>query len=183
MGCYDKKKLTCGTKQYATCVYYEGCCIPEWSELSDENCITLEETTTDTYHHLNAIYENIDLSELGNDCIDYEEEEPGKIKVKEAIKKLEELYCDMQDQLPDSPGAFCPDLDYGTLVDDCSVAPTVSNQCAFNQFVIDQLISIRALIAASTPNDGILTISKNGNPVGTFTANQSGDTTINIITP
>lgn len=182
MGCYDKKKLTCGNKQYSVCIYHEDP-IPEWSDLSGESCVTLQETTTDTYHHLDVIYDNIDLSELGADCIDYEEEEPGKIKVKEALKKLEELYCDMQEQLPDSPGAFCPDLDYGTLVDSCSVEPTVNNQCEFNQFVLDQLMSIRNLITASAPNDGTLTISKNGTPVGTFTANQAGNATINILIP
>lgn len=182
MGCYDKKKLTCGNKQYSVCVYHEDP-IPEFSDLSGESCVTLQETTTDTYNHLEIIYDNIDLSDLGDDCIDYEEEEPGKIKVREAIKKLEELYCDMQDQLPDALGPFCPDLDYGTLVDNCAVAPTVNTQCEFNQFVLDQLMSIRGLITASTPNNGTLTISKNGTPVGTFTANQSGDTTINITTP
>lgn len=144
MGCHNRKKVSCGIKQYATCVYYEGC-IPDFSELTNEDCVTLEDTTEDIYNHIEIIYENIDLSELGNDCIDYEEEEPGKIKVKEALKKFEELICDIQEQLPEET-TFCPDLDYGSLVDACNVSPTIDTQCKFNQFLLDQLIEIRTLI-------------------------------------
>lgn len=182
MGCYDKKKLTCGTKQFAPCVYYENPDIPEWSDLAGENCVTLDDTTTDIYHHLDEIYDNIDLTELGNDCIDYNEEEPGNIKVKEALKKFEELLCVIQEQLPE-PTTFCTDLDYGTLVDSCEVAPNINSQCEFNQFMLDQIIEIRSLIETNTPNNGILTISKNGTPVGTFSADQSGNSTINILIP
>ncbi len=145
MGCHDKKKLTCGVKQYAACVYYEGCCIPEWSELTDEDCVTLEETTTDIYHHLDLIYDNIDLSLLGDDCIDYEEEEPGVIKVREALKKFEELICNLQDSMPEET-EFCPDLDYGSLVDTCDVPPVINTQCEFNQFLLDQIIELKSLI-------------------------------------
>lgn len=41
----------------------------------------------------------------------------------------------------------------------------------------------KAVDGAGTPNDGVLTIQQNGTTLGTFSANQSGNTTINIQAP
>lgn len=48
---------------------------------------------------------------------------------------------------------------------------------------ITELTNNAGYITASDVKDGTLTIQKNGTLVGTFTANQAGDTTVNLIIP
>lgn len=95
----NKRKHNCGSrKNQAVCVFYEGY-IPEYSDLNDSDCIVLEETTEDLYNIIDDLKEDLNLEDLGNTCIDYDEEDNGNIKVKEALKKHEELICDLQEEL------------------------------------------------------------------------------------
>jgi hypothetical protein len=93
--CGNKVKNTCGEKVYATCVYYEEN-VPVFSGLSSlveaGGCVTLEETTDDTYELIGAIKDEIDLSELGEDCLSYVQE-GGKTIVKNVLIKYEEEIC------------------------------------------------------------------------------------------
>ena len=95
--CGNKIKHTCTEKNYATCIYYE-LEVPTFSSLVGEDCITLEETTEDTYNILGDILNDIDMSELGDNCIDYAPSRQG-LKVKEVILQLEQEICDLKDRV------------------------------------------------------------------------------------
>lgn len=70
MGCNGASiKNTCGTKQYATCVYYEKE-VPAFSSITD-SCITLEDTTLDIYNILGDIKDELNLSGLVGSCLTY----------------------------------------------------------------------------------------------------------------
>ncbi|MCA9749280.1 MAG: hypothetical protein KC414_09245 [Romboutsia sp.] len=118
--CKTKRKHTCGKKIQAVCTYYESY-IPESSELHDSDCKTIEETTEDLYHITEDIKDNINLEDLGSDCLDYEEEEVGKIKVREVLKKHEEEICLLKESVGDTDGINfdISDIDTACLVDEC----------------------------------------------------------------
>ena len=59
MTCYKKNKHACGTKNYATCIEYQGN-LPEFSLLED--CVDLEETTEELYTLIGDIKEEIDVT-------------------------------------------------------------------------------------------------------------------------
>lgn len=94
--CGNKVKNTCGEKVYATCVYYEEV-VPAFSSLAEEDCITLEQTTGDTYELIGAIKDEIDLSDLtggGVPCnLTYAPDENGNTVVKNVLLKYEEEIC------------------------------------------------------------------------------------------
>lgn len=117
MGCgkYDISS-TCGDRYYATCTFYQTE-LPEWSELKDQNCVTIEETTEELYKAVTEIKDQLDNSEPSEGCIEY----------------LIECFSSP------SNGVFCPNLDYGDLIDpdDCDGKPTT--WCEFAQFVLNLL--------------------------------------------
>lgn len=127
MGCNDKISRTCGKKINAKCVDYEGE-LHDNTQLEQCECHNVEEVIEDMNLALNEIYESIDLSDLGDSCIDYEEVD-GKIQVKEALKKLEECICELKDQVEDTDNEGCPaifsadisclGLDFMCLTDPC----------------------------------------------------------------
>lgn len=122
MGCKDTdRKHTCGTKLNARCTYYDKV-IPECSDLSASDCVTIEETTEDTYKMVCELKDGDDLTALGDACIDYEEAIVGEIKVKEALEKHEELICALQavNDAGDCPiDISCMNLDTSCLEDSC----------------------------------------------------------------
>jgi hypothetical protein len=88
--CGSKIKHTCtGNLQYSTCVQYE-LELPSFSELGE--CVSIEETTEELYNLVGEIKEETDLSELGNECLDYVLEE-GKVIVKNVLLKHEQEIC------------------------------------------------------------------------------------------
>lgn len=89
----NKVKNTCGTKNFAMCISYEGT-INSISEYTNEDCLSIEETTQDIYNQL----EQLDLSELGESCLEYVEED-GKILVKNVLKKYEEEICYLKNKV------------------------------------------------------------------------------------
>ena len=93
--CGNKVKHTCSEKNYATCVYYE-LEVPDFSSLVNQDCITLEETTEDQYNILDGIKSEIDLSALGQDCINYG---INPKTVKSVLLKYEQEICDLKDRV------------------------------------------------------------------------------------
>lgn len=93
--CGNKVKHTCSEKNYATCVYYE-LEVPDFSSLVDQDCITLEETTEDQYNILDGIKSEIDLSALGQDCINYG---VNPKTVKNVLLKYEQEICDLKQKV------------------------------------------------------------------------------------
>lgn len=96
--CGNKVKHTCAEKNYATCVYYE-LEVPSISSLVDQECITLEETTEDQYNILVDIKSEIDLSDLGENCLTYVETPEGKVVVKNVLLKYEQEICDLKNRV------------------------------------------------------------------------------------
>lgn len=130
---------SCGDRYYATCTFYQTE-LPEWSSLSTQNCVTLEETTEELYEEITDIKDELDNSELTGGCINFLSEDP---KQKDVNIAFQEKICEISEQLNkiSSPinGLFCPNLDYGDLIDpsDCDGEPTT--WCEFAQFVLDIL--------------------------------------------
>lgn len=129
-GCRQNRvKDTCGTRFNAECVFYDRY-IPEYSSLLDEECITLAETTEDIYYILDGIKSEIDLTDLGKSCLEYDTEEIGKIKVKEALLTHEQELCEIKETLQTLGEAGCCEditdwnLDTGCLQDPCEVGFT-----------------------------------------------------------
>ena len=93
MNCHNKIKHTCSTTNYSTCVHYEGSVNTD-SELVNETCLDLEQTTQDIYNQL----ENLDLSALGDLCLSYTTV-GGKNIVKNVLLKFEEEICNLKEEL------------------------------------------------------------------------------------
>ena len=91
--CNQKIKATCGVTNFATCIYYEST-INTDSELDDNTCLTIEETTQDIYNQL----ENLDLSALGDLCLSYTTV-GGKNIVKNVLLKFEEKICELSEKV------------------------------------------------------------------------------------
>lgn len=132
---------TCGERTYATCVFYQTD-LPEWSELVEQNCVTIEETTEELYNEIDKLKDSLDTSELGNDCIDYTTNDDGDILIKDVLLVFEEKICDLESKSEGagSPGSqFCSNLDFGDLIDpnDCDGKPTT--WCEFAQFILNKL--------------------------------------------
>jgi hypothetical protein len=105
----NKIKNSCtGNKTYAACTIFEGD-VNEDSALFEDSCDpSLEETTQDLYDQIGAIKNNQDLSDLGNACLEYVEDEDGKIIVKNVLIKLEEEICTLKTEIETLKNtAFC----------------------------------------------------------------------------
>lgn len=90
-----KIKYTCGSITPATCVKYETN-LPTFSEI--ENCPSIEETTAEIYTLIGQIKADLDLTELGEDCLTYTQV-GGKIPVKNVLLKIEEKVCQLQEEI------------------------------------------------------------------------------------
>lgn len=97
MSCTPKLSNTCGIMQYATCVYYE-ITVPAFSSLIDEECYTVEEALADLYQLMGGIKEEIDLSALTDNGLEYTLED-GKILVKNALSDHAEAIVKLQESV------------------------------------------------------------------------------------
>lgn len=134
----NKIKHTCGSKNYSTCIDYEGTVNVD-SELDDNSCLTIEETTQDIYNQL----ENLDLSALGELCLDYVTVE-GKNIVKNVLLKHEEKICELEARVLELETTdICNklittcNLDFGDLVTACGDQPTTLAEVL--QIILTQL--------------------------------------------
>ncbi len=130
MGCSDKIRQRCGVKTYAPCVDYEKE-IPNWSNLSDETCVSVEDTIDDLYTNVGDIKEEIDLSGLGGQCLTYIADP----KVKDILKKYEDEICLLKEQvLTLQTTAVCNidvtqcGIDLSSLEDNCNNPITTLGQ-------------------------------------------------------
>lgn len=122
----NKIEQTCGTKQYASCTEFEG--TPnQVSPLSDDCSLSIEETTQDIYTQL----EEINLSELGETCLEYILDSEDKIIVKNVLLKFEEQICLLKEQVESLQTTdICQknitscNFDFGELVPQCEGSVT-----------------------------------------------------------
>lgn len=105
----------------AECVSYEGT-TNTTSELSEDCSLSVSEAIQDIYTQL----EEIELSELGDNCLEYVETEEGKIIVKNVLLKFEEEICTLKEKVETLQNtAICEtsisgcDFNFNGLVDDC----------------------------------------------------------------
>lgn len=111
MGCSNKIKHTCVDSMKAECVDYEGT-VNSQSELIDEGCLSIEDTTQDIYNQL----EEIDVTDI-DDCLEYAETD-GKILIKDVVKKHGEEICLLKEQLETLEGtAICDTVISGCGID------------------------------------------------------------------
>ena len=89
----NKIKHTCGERTYLICAEYEGNVNTD-SSLVDVDCKNGEEVIQDIYNQL----DNLDLSELGELCLEYTQES-GKNIVKNVLLKFEEEICNLKEEL------------------------------------------------------------------------------------
>lgn len=124
----QKIKYTCGIPTQATCVTTEV--TPnEQSSLTEETCLDQEQVNEDVYEQLGDIWSEVDLTALGELCLDYTLES-GKIIVKNVLLKYEEKICELQSRIVELeerelcsfPISGC-EFELGELVDECGEQP------------------------------------------------------------
>ena len=135
----NNRKYSCGDKISSICTIYDGG-LPIWSELNDELCVTIEETTEELYEQVSEIKGNLDTSNLGEACLQYPNNE--NIKQKDANLVFEKTLCDLLDIAKDSSNSILTcDLNYEGLVEECDDIP--KNFCQFAQFILDELKKLK----------------------------------------
>jgi hypothetical protein len=126
----NKIKYTCsGEVQYAPCVKYEGL-VNTQSPLKEEDCLNLDQTTSDIYTQIEDILNDLNLTSLGNNCLNYTLEE-SKLKIKNVLLKYEEEICNLKEEVDTLKTIAVCDLDitscnleFNGLVDACGETPT-----------------------------------------------------------
>lgn len=114
--------------------------LPEWSELNDEICVTIEETTEELYNQVADIKESLDTSNLGGSCLQYPNNED--IKQKDANLVFEKTLCDLLEIVKDNTNSVLAcNLNYEGLVEECEDVP--KNFCQFAQFILDELKKLK----------------------------------------
>ena len=121
-----KIKYGCDTS-YATCIIVESTPNPQ-SSLLDVECISQQDFNEDVYEQLENIQTQSDLSELGEQCLDYVLVS-GKLFVKNALLKMEEEVCSLKNktealenrQLCDIPITECF-TNFDCLVGECDTS-------------------------------------------------------------
>lgn len=141
MNC-NKTKYTCGDTVYSACTLYEKE-LPEFTKIEDE-CYTIEETTEDQYILLGEIKDEIDLSELGESCLEYLLDENDKIVVKNVLLKYEEKICELLEKVEAletvdicNKNIEACDLNFGALTNECDEQPLTLKDTL--QLILDTL--------------------------------------------
>lgn len=88
--CINKIKNKCGTILYSECVSYEEA-IPEFSNLFEEGCLNISETTGDIYTLIGEMKEEINLTDLEGSCITFTEPKTVTTVVTQLYNKMCEL--------------------------------------------------------------------------------------------
>lgn len=131
--CGNKVKSTCVERTYATCVQYETP-LPDFSKIIDQDCVTVEDTTEDLYSLVEDIRSDIDLSALGESCLEYVQVGNKNI-VKNVLLTYEQEICALQTRVTElETEAICNKditqcgLDLTGLVDQCDTPITTLGQ-------------------------------------------------------
>lgn len=119
MACNDNISNNCTKKQYSVCIEMDGV-IPEFSPLSSESCINLQEVADDLYVQVGNVRDNIDVSELEAQCLTLPTNKNVvsfinmlMTKVCELQERIEELESSQQiqdQQIQDLQNDVCPEL-------------------------------------------------------------------------
>ena len=141
MNCHNKIKHTCSTTNYSTCVHYEGSVNTD-SELVNETCLDLEQTTQDIYNQL----ENLDLSALGELCLSYVQENNKNI-VKNVLLKFEEEICNLKEELETVKNRPLCEMPLG----DCVDTKCLVDACNENISTVGQLLQALVDLNCQTP--------------------------------
>jgi len=98
MGCNNKIRYTCGEpKVYSECVTYQGV-VSENSALFEQECLNAQEVIEDVYSMVDTIKEEIDLTDLENDCITFTTPKTPRSVISQMYNKLCELEDTVQSQ-------------------------------------------------------------------------------------
>ena len=134
----NKISHTCGERTYLICSEYEGSVNTD-SSLAEESCLNGQEVVQDIYNQL----ENLDLSALGELCLEYVQES-GKNIVKNVLLKFEEKICELENRVEEletvnicNQSITSCNLDFGDLVDACGNQPTTLAETL--QLILDNL--------------------------------------------
>lgn len=82
------KKSTC-SKSYAICVEYSGT-LSKYTELDEESCYSVEEVLQDTINIVDSIKEDLDLSALEGECVQYP---AGEKKLIDYLQTIQNFIC------------------------------------------------------------------------------------------
>ena len=134
----NKISHTCGERTYLICSEYEGS-VNSDSSLIEESCLNGQEVVQDIYNQL----ENLDLSALGELCLEYTQAS-GKNIVKNVLLKFEEKICELENRVEEletvdicNQSITSCNLDFGDLVDACGNKPTTLAETL--QLILDNL--------------------------------------------
>jgi BMFP domain-containing protein YqiC len=121
----NKVYQTCNELKPAMCVEYEGI-TNNLSEIKEDCTKTIENTTEDIYNQL----EELNLTLLGERCLDYVETAEGKLIVKNVLLKYEEEICNLKTRVLALEDTDICDKDitgcsliFGTLTNQCNTQP------------------------------------------------------------
>lgn len=140
MGCESKIKHTCGTKVMANCTFYESE-VPDLSGLTNDDCLTIEETTSDIYNYLETLENSLDITGLGSECLEYDEVD-GEVTIGSVLQQFEKELCLLKGEGSSNTTSTVLDisdmgLDFKCLVDPCNNSITELSQLL--QLLIDKV--------------------------------------------
>ena len=137
----NKIKHTCGERTYLICAEYEGNVNTD-SSLVDVNCKNGEEVIQDIYNQL----DNLDLSALGELCLEYVQVS-GKNIVKNVLLKFEEEICDLKNRVEELENRPLCEMPLG----DCVDTKCLVDACSENISTVGQLLQALVDINCETP--------------------------------
>lgn len=139
--CNQKIKHTCGNIVFADCTSYEGTVNAD-SEFDEDSCLSIEQTTQDIYNQL----DNLDLSELGELCLNYVQENNKNI-VKNVLLKHEEKICELEARVLELENRPLCEMPLG----DCVDTKCLVDACSENISTVGQLLQALVDINCETP--------------------------------
>ena len=142
MSCKKKIKHTCGTRTPASCVFHD-IDIPEYSNLSDEECLTADETTEDLYKLITSIRESLDLTEFEKSCLDLTKVKDTYNKdsvylVKDVLQEMNTEICNLKEGKEEEDELS---LDFKCLVDTCGTP--ISSLKELLQVLINEVCKLK----------------------------------------
>jgi hypothetical protein len=141
MGCHNKISHTCGERTYLICSEYEGTVNTD-SSLTEESCLNGQEVVQDIYNQL----ENLDLSALGELCLEYVQVS-GKNVVKNVLLKFEEKICEYEQRITELENRPLCEMPLG----DCVDTKCLVDACNENISTVGQLLQALVDINCETP--------------------------------
>ncbi len=132
---------TCGERTYLICSEYEGS-VNSDSSLIEESCLNGQEVVQDIYNQL----ENLDLSALGELCLEYTQAS-GKNIVKNVLLKFEEKICEYEQRITELENRPLCEMPLG----DCVDTKCLVDACNENISTVGQLLQALVDINCETP--------------------------------